>query len=153
MVMTLLPFHNSDPDPAPTLAPTMNTSLGPAGMSMATMASLFWSTILAAVTYWLPGPRILCTCACTRKGRSQWHDPCFRPSDNQTAQHPCWWASDTDQLHEGVVPGVIRNFAPAASGWAQHECAARNEDLSWLWQWPQTMSPTLSLSVLIPRLD
>ena len=40
-----------------------STSLGPAGISMAIIASLFWSSILAAVTYWLPGPRILCTCA------------------------------------------------------------------------------------------
>lgn len=39
-----------------------STSEGPAGMSMATMASLFCSSILAAVTYWLPGPRILSTC-------------------------------------------------------------------------------------------
>ena len=37
------------------------TSDGPAGMSIATIASLFWSVILAAVTNWLPGPRILCT--------------------------------------------------------------------------------------------
>lgn len=30
-------------------------------MSMEIMASLFCSSILAAVTYWLPGPRILST--------------------------------------------------------------------------------------------
>mmetsp|Transcript_23790 Transcript_23790/g.60687 ORF Transcript_23790/g.60687 Transcript_23790/m.60687 type:complete len:291 (+) Transcript_23790:523-1395(+) len=40
---------------------TTSTSEGPAGMSMATMASEFCSSILAAVTYWLPGPRILST--------------------------------------------------------------------------------------------
>ncbi len=44
-----------------------STSLGPAGMSMATIASLFWSSILAAVTYWLPGPSILCTCDSQRR--------------------------------------------------------------------------------------
>jgi len=38
------------------------TSEGPAGMSMEIMASLFCSSIFAAVTYWLPGPRILSTC-------------------------------------------------------------------------------------------
>lgn len=45
---------------APASAMT-STSDGPAGMSMATMASLFCSSILAAVTNWLPGPRILST--------------------------------------------------------------------------------------------
>lgn len=38
------------------------TSEGPAGMSMETIASLFCSSILAAVTYWLPGPSSLSTC-------------------------------------------------------------------------------------------
>ena len=45
-----------------------STSLGPAGMSMATIASLFWSSIFAAVTYWLPGPSILCTCNRQQQG-------------------------------------------------------------------------------------
>mmetsp|Transcript_20356 Transcript_20356/g.56717 ORF Transcript_20356/g.56717 Transcript_20356/m.56717 type:complete len:302 (+) Transcript_20356:1264-2169(+) len=40
---------------------TTNTSEGPAGISMDTMASEFCSSILAAVTNWLPGPRILST--------------------------------------------------------------------------------------------
>ena len=39
-----------------------STSEGPAGMSMEIMASLLDSSILAAVTYWLPGPKILSTC-------------------------------------------------------------------------------------------
>ena len=38
-----------------------STSLGPAGMSMLTIASEFCRIILAAVTNWLPGPKILCT--------------------------------------------------------------------------------------------
>ena len=37
------------------------TSDGPAGMSMPTMASLFCSSILAAVTNWFPGPKIFDT--------------------------------------------------------------------------------------------
>ena len=40
---------------------TTSTSDGPAGMSMATMASEFWSVIFAAVTNWFPGPKILST--------------------------------------------------------------------------------------------
>lgn len=54
----------AQPGPAaePGHPPAMtSTSLGPAGMSMATMASLFVSSILAAVTNWLPGPKILST--------------------------------------------------------------------------------------------
>lgn len=38
-----------------------STSEGPAGMSMEIMASLLDSSIFAAVTYWLPGPKILST--------------------------------------------------------------------------------------------
>lgn len=38
-----------------------STSEGPAGMSIEIIASLFCSSILAAVTYWLPGPKILST--------------------------------------------------------------------------------------------
>ena len=41
-----------------------STSEGPAGMSMEIMASLFCSSILAAVMYWLPGPSTLSTCSC-----------------------------------------------------------------------------------------
>mmetsp|Transcript_35542 Transcript_35542/g.78871 ORF Transcript_35542/g.78871 Transcript_35542/m.78871 type:complete len:264 (+) Transcript_35542:1353-2144(+) len=58
-------------------------------MSMATMASLFCSSILAAVTYWLPGPRILSTLgqlpvphamaatACAPPALSTWVTPAF----------------------------------------------------------------------------
>mmetsp|Transcript_16424 Transcript_16424/g.51045 ORF Transcript_16424/g.51045 Transcript_16424/m.51045 type:complete len:261 (+) Transcript_16424:418-1200(+) len=38
-----------------------STSDGPAGMSIDTVASEFCRIILAAVTYWLPGPKILST--------------------------------------------------------------------------------------------
>mmetsp|Transcript_2058 Transcript_2058/g.9325 ORF Transcript_2058/g.9325 Transcript_2058/m.9325 type:complete len:236 (-) Transcript_2058:328-1035(-) len=38
-----------------------STSEGPAGMSMDTIASEFWSVIFAAVTNWFPGPKILST--------------------------------------------------------------------------------------------
>ena len=48
-----------------------STSEGPAGMSMEIMASLLDSSILAAVTYWLPGPSILSTCgAAEHHGRT-----------------------------------------------------------------------------------
>ena len=50
-----------------------STSEGPAGMSMATMASLFCRSILAAVTYWLPGPKILSTCSQGGGGHSLLH--------------------------------------------------------------------------------
>jgi hypothetical protein len=57
-------------------------------MSMATIASLFWSSILAAVTYWLPGPRILCTCAHARgAARKRTFKPFDLAMTYATAQH------------------------------------------------------------------
>ena len=44
------------------LSAITSTSEGPAGISIAIIASLFDSSIFAAVTYWLPGPKILSTC-------------------------------------------------------------------------------------------
>mmetsp|Transcript_3742 Transcript_3742/g.15167 ORF Transcript_3742/g.15167 Transcript_3742/m.15167 type:complete len:204 (+) Transcript_3742:969-1580(+) len=48
-------------DGCASLSAMTSTSEGPAGMSMDTIASEFCSVIFAAVTNWLPGPKILST--------------------------------------------------------------------------------------------
>jgi hypothetical protein len=73
--------------------PARLTSEGPAGISMETMASLFCSSILAAVTYWLPGPSILSTCQCTTNFASE---STYLP-DAAVTQEECISMMSTDQ--------------------------------------------------------
>jgi len=69
------------------------TSDGPAGISMATNASVsFCTSILAAVTHWLPGPNILSTLGTVCVPYASAATACAPPA-LRTADAPTMWAT------------------------------------------------------------